>query len=224
MSALKHSYTLFQHHKDRMEFESLFSILTDTLSNVPNITIQHIAEFTVGAIEQCQAIENQKLCEKEIFVLHQDKEKYKLAKPAHSMSELLGFKYCTVLNKYFCSKHMNQMIPNPLCHRQGLFDPRLENVYYQCVDCKGSYLCHDQCSIKCHNCMQLIKGCKKCRYSRQIDATCESCEYNFCKTCSIIRNINNMEWILCYNCLDEMVISFKSCNNKEINCIQRTIK
>ena len=217
MSTLKHSHTLFQHHKDRMEFALLFSLLKDKLSKVPDIAIQHIAEFSVGAIAKCQAIENQKLCQKEILVLHQDKEKYKLAKPAHSLSELLGFKYCTVLNKYFCSKHMNQMIPDPLCCRQGLFDSTLKNGYYSsCVDCQGSYICHDECSEKCHNCMELIKGCNKCRYSRQIDAPCESCEYIFCKTCSTIRNVGNMEWILCYDCLDETVISCKSCNNEEI--------
>ena len=197
---------LFQNEDDKLELTTIMSILQVTLPYLSDIPIKHIAEFSVGKIYVCQKAS----CEKEVFILHKHLDNY-----SHSKAINLGFKYCNVLKSYFCSEHMNAMVPNSRCMNDGLYDPSLEQN--QCNGCKGMYVCHDQCyGDSCHNCDQFIKACSKCRFSADIEEGCHVCGFLFCNDCSSFKKFGSFEYKLCLDCVDETLIICKKCNDEQI--------
>ena len=204
---------LFNHIKDQQQYKQIYSILKQSLSKYPQDIIREISEQTVGTIKLC----NKPFCKEEINILYQTRKQYMSSKPPHSQAMVLGFKYCPVLNVYWCFNHIDQITQDPWCPNKGLFDSQFRQLQ-RCNDCNGSYVCHDKCSRlkmgKCGQCNKKRGPCYKCRFTKGRDAwgDCIGCGKQFCKDCLIKINIGKEEEEVCRSCFNENETKCEKCN------------
>ena len=161
----------FKDEEDQSQFQELYKIINGALLGFTPYINKEIAEYATGNIYNC----NNKQCDEQIVIFHQDITKYD--KQKHSNSKRLGFKYCSKSDTVYCPNCMDGVMIATSCPCKGLYFPSNPNT--RCKRCKS--VIHDNCMKMCQRCDKNgIISCFYCGHNRR----CQGCNKFSCNQCS----------------------------------------
>ena len=185
---------LFTDKTDQSKFQKIFEAIDDSqlikLLNVTHAICQIIAEFGNGQLKVCAA-EN---CQELTSVLHGDKNK----NPNH-----LPYKYCKVLNNYFCVNCSPNVVINHCAQNTAYCDGNLVHTPTgsKCEVCPAYYMkrCCDD-GYKCCVCKKA--WCYDCR--EYYSAQCVICDESMCEPCAGYLSCDDAEMLgICKLCWEK---------------------